>query len=292
MSKRMKLYGLTLAVVLCLAACAPAAAPSPTPEAMMAETPEAMMEATPDAMMAETPDAMMSATPDAMTDTMMEATPDAMVPHDAMTDTMMSETPDAMASHAMTDTMMEATPDAMMPHDAMTDTIMAETPDAMASHAMTDTMMAAPAWFSATFTEATSGATFTVQDFKDKVVLVETMAIWCPTCLQQQTQIKALHEQLGMRDDLVSLSIDVDINETLAGLKDYVAKNGFDWTYTVASTDVARDISSLYGAQFLNPPSTPMLIIDKHGDAHPLPFGLKSAADLQKALEPYLNDAM
>jgi thiol-disulfide isomerase/thioredoxin len=293
MSKRMKLYGLMLAVVLGVAACAPAAAPAATPEAMKEATPETMMEATPDAMMAETPDAMMSH--DAMTDTMMSETPDAMASH-AMTDTMMEATPDAMMEatpDAMTDTMMEATPDAMMPHDAMTDTMMEATPEAMMPHAaMTDTMMAAPAWFGANLTEATTGATFTVQDFKDKVVLVETMAMWCPTCLQQQQEVKALHDQLGMRDDLVTLGIDVDINENLAGLKDYVAKNGFDWTYTVASTDVARDISNLYGAQFLNPPSTPMLIIDKHGEAHPLPFGLKSAADLQKALEPYLNDAM
>jgi thiol-disulfide isomerase/thioredoxin len=149
-----------------------------------------------------------------------------------------------------------------------------------------------PAWFSAALTEATTGATFTIQDFKGKVVLVQTMAMWCPTCLQQQQQIEALHEQLGMRDDLVSLSIDVDVNENLAGLKDYVAKNAYDWMYTVASPDVAREISNLYGAQFLNPPSTPMLIIDRHGEAHPLPFGVKSAADLQKALEPFLNDAM
>ena len=71
-----------------------------------------------------------------------------------------------------------------------------------------------------------------------------------------------------------------------------MAKNGFDWTYTVASQEVAREIGNLYGAQFLNPPSAPMLIIDRHGAAHPLPFGVKSAADLQKALEPFLNDAM
>lgn len=280
MSKRMKLSGLTLLALIALAACAPAAAPTQTPEAMMAKTPEAMMAETPDTMLEKTPDTMMVATPDtmasgAMTDTMMAATPDAMMSSEAMTDTMMSATPDAMASGAMTDTMMAATPDAMM-----------------SGETMSDTMMASPAWFETRFTDAATGSTFTVQNFKDKVVLVEAMAIWCPTCLQQQNQIKALREQLGMRDDLVSLSIDVDINETLAGLKDYVAKNAYDWMYTVASPDVAREISQLYGAQFLNPPSTPMLIIDKQGKAHPLPFGLKSAADLQKALEPFLNDAM
>ncbi|MCK7526838.1 MAG: hypothetical protein MZV64_59190 [Ignavibacteriales bacterium] len=35
--------------------------------------------------------------------------------------------------------------------------------------------------------------------------------------------------------------------------------------------DVSREIASLYGDQFLNPPSTPMLIIDRKGVAHPLP---------------------
>jgi hypothetical protein len=32
-----------------------------------------------------------------------------------------------------------------------------------------------------------------------------------------------------------------------------------------------------------------MLIIDRDGEAHPLPFGIKSAADLQAALEPFLQ---
>jgi hypothetical protein len=48
----------------------------------------------------------------------------------------------------------------------------------------------------------------------------------------------------------------------------------------------------LYGDQFLNPPSTPILVIDRHGEAHPMPFGVKSAADLQAFIEPFLKDGM
>ena len=81
-----------------------------------------------------------------------------------------------------------------------------------------------------------------------------------------------------MRDDFVSLGLDIDSNEDAAKLQGFVEKNGFDWMYAVAPTEVAREYSSFYGAQFLNPPSTPMLIIDRHGEAHPLPFGIKSAA--------------
>ena len=51
------------------------------------------------------------------------------------------------------------------------------------------------------------------------------------------------------------------------------------------------EISALYGAQYLNPPSTPMLIIDKNGEVHTLPFGIKSAEDLQSALIPFLESS-
>ena len=265
MSKRSLLISGLLVVVLASAACAPAAAPTQTPKAMMEKTPEAMMQKTPDVMMAKTPDAMV-----ATSDALMHATSDAL----------MAKTPDAMMQKTP-DAMMEKTPDAMMTKTP--EAMMQETPGAM---------MEMPAWFSAALTNAATGGNFMVQDFKDKVVLVETIAMWCPTCLRQGKEIKALHDQLGMRDDLVSVSIDVDLNENIADLKGYAAKNGFDWTYTVASPDVAREIGNLYGQQFLNPPSAPMFIIDRHGAVHPLPFGVKGAADLQKALEPFLNEAM
>jgi thiol-disulfide isomerase/thioredoxin len=153
-------------------------------------------------------------------------------------------------------------------------------------------MMSAPAWFTATLTTATSAESFSIHDYQGKVVLVEMMAVWCTTCFQQQQQIAELHKLLGMQDDLVTVSLDIDPNEDKAVLKNYVQKNGFDWAFAVASKEVAREIGQLYGDQFLNPPSAPMLIIDRHGEAHPLPFGVKSAADLQKALEMYLKAGM
>jgi peroxiredoxin len=211
------------------------------------------------------PAAMMETTPDKM----MEKTPDAM----------MKETPRAVMD-ATPDAMMERTPDKMM---ATPDAMMDKTPESM---------MEMPGWFGASLTNAATGESFKIQDLKGKVVLVETLAMWCPTCLRQQKEVKALHELLGKRDDFQSVGIGVDINESLAALKDYTAKNGFDWLYTVASADLAREIGERYGQQFLNPPSAPMLIIDRHGEAHPLPFGVKSAADLQKALEPFLNGTM
>jgi len=191
-------------------------------------------------------------------------------------------------------------PDTMnKPEDALMEK---PTEEAMMSHAtpMPDAMaeptagaiMAAPAWFDAALTNVQTNTPFTINDLKGKVVLVETMAIWCSNCKQQQGQVKALHEKLGMRDDFVSLGLDIDPNENADALKTYVNSNGFDWHYAVPSADVSREIASLYGDQFLNPPSTPMLIVDRHGVVHPLPFGIKSADDLMQALQPFLDESM
>ena len=189
-----------------------------------------------------------------------------------------------------------ATQDEMMekPEEAMMEEKPAEsasTPDAMSAPAE-DAMMESPAWFSASLTDARTGPSFNINDFQGKVVLVETMAIWCSNCLRQQGEVKALHEQLGARDDFVSIGLDIDTNESTEALKSYVESKGFDWLYAVPSKDVSREIAALYGDQFLNPPSTPIVVIDRHGEAHPLPFGIKSADELMQAIQPFLEEGM
>jgi len=192
------------------------------------------------------------------------------------------------------ESMMEEPAEAMAePHeDAMTDDSM-KSDDAMAEDSMSEeAMMDSPAWYSVQLTDVNTGESFTINDLKGRVILVETMAVWCSNCLRQQKQVKALHESLGERDDFVSLGIDIDQNEDADKLQSFIASNGFDWLYVVAPAEVSREIASLYGAQFLSPPSTPMLIIDRKGVAHPLPFGIKSAEDLLEALQPFLDEAM
>jgi cytochrome oxidase Cu insertion factor (SCO1/SenC/PrrC family) len=162
---------------------------------------------------------------------------------------------------------------------------------AMEEPAMDETHADLPDWYNWEFTDVNSGAVMRVADFQGKVVLVETLAMWCSNCYRQQQEVLRLHGLLGERDDFLSLGIDIDPNEDSQALSAYTAENGFDWVYTVASPEVIEEISVLYGVQYLNPPSTPMLIIDRSGEAHLLPFGIKSAEDLQSALEPYLNES-
>lgn len=145
-----------------------------------------------------------------------------------------------------------------------------------------------PEWFGMELVDAQTGETFTMNDYAGKVVLLETMAIWCPNCVVQAHEVRKLHEALGHPEDLISVTLDVDINEDSASLKEYAYGYGFDWHFAVAPLEVARALGNLYSAQYLNPPLSPMLIIDREGNVHHLEYGLKDAEILQKSVEPYL----
>ncbi|MGD2026401.1 MAG: TlpA disulfide reductase family protein [Anaerolineales bacterium] len=146
------------------------------------------------------------------------------------------------------------------------------------------------AWYTHQFTDAATGETFSISDFKgERVVLVETLALWCSNCLRQQQQVRELHSLLGEREDFVSVGINIDPSEDLGMVADYVNNNGFDWLYGVAPDEIIGDISATLGGQFLNPPSTPIVLIDKEGNQFPLPFGIKSADTLLSYIQEHLN---
>ncbi|SRR6266487_6430810 len=155
--------------------------------------------------------------------------------------------------------------------------------------AVTPTEASKPDWFDINLTDAQTNETFTINDFAGKVVLLETMAMWCPTCLFQANEVRKLHKLLDNPDDLVSISLDVDLNEDQASLQEYVQEYSFEWRFAVAPLLVDRALGNLYNAEYLNPPLSPMLIIDRDGNVHQLEYGTKDAETLKKNLQDYLT---
>ena len=92
-----------------------------------------------------------------------------------------------------------------------------------------------------------------------------------------------------MGEKIVFVGVDIDPNEDMDKLKEFTTANKFNWFYSVAPAELSSEIAALYGNQFLNPPSAPMLIIDSESEVHPLPFGIKSAAQLKEFLAPFLG---
>jgi cytochrome oxidase Cu insertion factor (SCO1/SenC/PrrC family) len=145
-------------------------------------------------------------------------------------------------------------------------------------------------WVDVQLTDVQTGETFTMTDFSGKVVLIETMAMWCPNCIVQANEVKKLHNLLENSEDLVSVSLDVDVNEDAASLKDYSEGYGFEWRFAIAPLEVARALGNLYSAEYLNPPISPMLLIDRNGVVHELPYGRKNADKLLEILQPFLDE--
>jgi len=146
-----------------------------------------------------------------------------------------------------------------------------------------------PEWFSIELVDAQTAETFTMNDYAGKVILLESMAFWCPNCVVQGHAVRKLHEALGHPEDLISVTLDVDINEDSTSLKEYAYGYGFDWHFAIAPLEAARALGNLYTAEYLNPPLSPMLIIDRDGNVHHLEYGIKDADTLQKIVEPYLT---
>lgn len=218
-------------------------------------------------------------------------------PADSMQDQKMEAMP------AETEVMADSSGDEMMEEEAMPEATQepagsqapmqegsAATEEVQTTEAAPETMT--PEWFEIHLTDVNTGESFTIQDLQGNVILLETMAMWCSNCLKQQKQVRELHERLGSREDLVSIGLDIDPNEEAPALKNYTAKQGFDWVYAISPAELSRALAEAYGNQFLNPPSTPILIIDRHGEVNPLRFGIKDVQELLAEIEPHLNDEM
>lgn len=122
-----------------------------------------------------------------------------------------------------------------------------------------------------------SGETFSLAELSaDRAVLLETMAIWCTTCLSQQREVVRAHDLA----DFHSVGIDVDPNERAPDLAAYADREGFDWRFAVADQELVRLLTERFGFEVTNPPSTPTFVVID-GTIRALDFGhVRSAEEL------------
>ncbi|MFQ5999760.1 MAG: TlpA family protein disulfide reductase [Candidatus Bathyarchaeia archaeon] len=60
-----------------------------------------------------------------------------------------------------------------------------------------------------------------LSDFRGKVVVIDFMATWCPSCRQQMSRLKVIWEKENYRDKIVLMSIDVDPTESAETLRSF-----------------------------------------------------------------------
>ncbi|MEW5990467.1 MAG: TlpA disulfide reductase family protein [Chloroflexota bacterium] len=143
------------------------------------------------------------------------------------------------------------------------------------------------AWRTATLRDVVTGEEFRIADLEGKVVAIETMAIWCFNCRQQQGEAKAALDATDSAD-VVYVSLDVDPNERAEDLAAYAGREGYDWTFAVAPPEVSRSLAATFGDQVLSPPATPLIILGPDGQLIEKHIGIKSADDLAALFAEHL----
>lgn len=126
-----------------------------------------------------------------------------------------------------------------------------------------------------------TGKYFRINDFKDKPVLLESFAVWCPSSIRQQRATKELHDELG--ESFVSISLDTDPNENEEKVKKHIERNGYAWKFANSPADLTRSLISQFGVDIVNAPQAPMILIC-NGQVRMLEKGVKSSEDLKKEI--------
>ncbi len=104
--------------------------------------------------------------------------------------------------------------------------------------------------------QTTGGETITLSQFKGKVVILQAMASWCPSCKLQASQIKPVYEKYT-DDGLIVISLDIQPERSsLLDLKDFKTNFGGNWYF-----GFYPEFINQYGIRSLD--ST--IIIDKDG---------------------------
>jgi thiol-disulfide isomerase/thioredoxin len=125
---------------------------------------------------------------------------------------------------------------------------------------------------------------FKISDFSDKPILLESFAVWCPTCTRQQKEIKNLHNDIG--EVIISISIDTDPNEDEAKVLNHINSNGFDWRYAISPENMTQRLRDEFGLPILNAPQAPVVLIcPGEQEARLLNSGVKKSNELKQELE-------
>ena len=138
-------------------------------------------------------------------------------------------------------------------------------------------------WRDYELSDVSTGTKLKISDFSGKTILLESFAVWCPTCLQQQKEIKKLKVAEG--DTIIHISLDTDPNEERDIVKKHKESNGFDWYFAVSPIEFTQSLIEEFGIGFVNAPGAPVVLICEDQSARMLGRGVKSVDELKSEIE-------
>ncbi len=133
-------------------------------------------------------------------------------------------------------------------------------------------------WKNAPLTDIATEKTFTIRQFADRKVLVESFGMWNSVGLAQESEIKKLLEEKG--EEVVVVSLNTDPHEDAAAIREHLAEYGFNWYFADASEEVALSLIKEFGVPVVNAMSAPIVLVCEDQSARLLPSSVKIARQL------------
>ena len=96
------------------------------------------------------------------------------------------------------------------------------------------------------------GNSFSLHDFKGKIVILDYMATWCTPCEKQMEELVSLSKEIG--NDTVIISIDIDLSENIQQIKSFMEKYNATWIF-------ARDTAEEKVAAKYNVVAIPKIVV-------------------------------
>jgi len=137
-------------------------------------------------------------------------------------------------------------------------------------------------WRSIELNDIRTSESFSIADFEGKSILLESFAVWCPTCKKQQDKIKELHEELG--DSVISISLDIDPSEDAQRIKGHYQRHGYQWYFAISPEALSQALVDEFGLNVVNAPAAPVVLICEDQQARLLDFGVKSSDTLAQEI--------
>jgi cytochrome c-type biogenesis protein len=116
-----------------------------------------------------------------------------------------------------------------------------------------------------------------IKDFRGKVVVLDLMATWCPTCKIEMSHLLEVHERYG--DSIEMITVDIDQKETEDQLKAFMDEYGAEWRATMDNED--QDFYEKYKSSYI----PKMVVIDIKGNVVLSKVGEVSADELSDAID-------
>jgi|GEM_PF-1659050 len=141
----------------------------------------------------------------------------------------------------------------------------------------------AQAWMDIELKDISTGEVFRVSDFRGRPILLESFAVWCPTCLRQQKEMEKLKEKEG--DTVVHISLNTDPNEDEDKIREHLEEHGLDWYFAVSPPELTKALIDEVGLAIVSAPLAPVILICEDQSVRFLRGGVKSAETLLSEIE-------